>query len=221
LEINMATIATGQSSDVIGPSDVTDRRRLERDLHDGVQNELVALMVKLTLAQEDQQIPPGIADMLADLELRAQAALDSVRNIARGVCPPRLAEFGLREALRAQAMHLAIGVSVVGTVPRSHAPGEEAVYFSCSEAIQNAAKHAGRGAHVTLRLAHRRETLRVLIADDGRGFNPARTLNGAGLRNIRDRIEGLGGSFKVASRFGLGTALTISLPWPTPSEDVP
>jgi signal transduction histidine kinase len=219
LEINIAPIAARQPSDVIVVSDVAERRRLERDLHDGVQNELVALMVKLALAREEPEIPPGIAHLLADLEARAQTALDSVRDIARGICPPRLAEFGLREALCAQAMRLAIRVTLIGTAPRSHAHGEEAVYFSCSEAIQNAAKHAGRGAHVTLRLAHRHGTLRVLIGDDGRGFDPAHTREGTGLRNIRDRVEGLGGSFRVASRPRLGTALTILLPWPPPAED--
>ncbi|MGO9885184.1 MAG: histidine kinase, partial [Solirubrobacteraceae bacterium] len=75
-----------------------DRRRLERDLHDGVQNDLVALIVKLSLAQEDPETPPALAELLAELEARAQAALDSVRNIARGIYPSLLADFGLAEA---------------------------------------------------------------------------------------------------------------------------
>jgi signal transduction histidine kinase len=196
---------------------VADRQRLERDLHDGVQNELVALIVKLALAQECPETPPGLAQTLAQLEAHAQAALDSIRNIARGICPPQLADFGLREALRAQAVRVATRVSLVGTAPRSAEPAEEAVYFSCSEAIQNAAKHAGRSAHVTLRLDHDDETLRVRIADDGRGFDTARTPEGAGLQNMRDRIEGLGGRFHVASQPGLGT-VTISLPWPAEAD---
>src|SRR5262249_1752929 len=147
------------------------------DLHDGVQNELVALIVKLALAQQDPETPHGLAHMLTELEARAQAALDAVRNIARGIYPPQLADFGLREALRAQAARAAIRVSVIGSVPRSADEAEEAVYFSCSEAIQNASKHAGRSARMTLWLQHHDRTLTVLITDDGRGFDPLQTLN--------------------------------------------
>jgi len=197
---------------------VDDRQRLERDLYDGVQNQLVALIVKLALAQEDPETPPALAHMLADFEAHAHAALHSVRNIARGIYPPQLTDFGPREALRAQAMRGAIRVNLAGTAPRSREQAEEPVYFSCAEAIQNAARHAGHTVHVTLRLDHHHETLRVRIADDGRGFDPARTPEGAGLQNIRDRIEGSGGSFKVASRQAFGTVLTISLPWPTAAD---
>jgi signal transduction histidine kinase len=192
---------------------VDDRRRWERDLHDGVQNELVALIVKLALAQQDPGTPPALVEMLAGLEARAQAALDSVRDIARGIYPPLLAAFGLAEALRAQAARAPVDVSLEGTAPRGSEAAEEALYFACSEAIQNAAKYAGRGTRVTLRFRHGQGSLRVRLADDGRGFDPARTPEGAGLRNIRDRIEDLGGTCKVASSPGRGTVLTISLPW--------
>jgi signal transduction histidine kinase len=195
------------------------RQRLERDLHDGVQNELVALIVKLAVAQEHPETPPALIHMLGELEVHAQVALDSVRNIARGIYPPQLADFGLREALRAQAVRVAIGASLVGTAPRSTEQAEEAVYFSCSEALQNAAKHARRNAHVTVRLVHQDEMLRVRIEDDGRGFDPARSPEGAGLRNIRDRIESLGGYVNVASRPGLGALLTLSVPWPAEGDD--
>ncbi len=191
-----------------------DLRRLERDLHDGVQNELVALIVKLALAQQDPGTPPALVDMLAGLEARAQAALDSVRNIARGIYPPLLADFGLAEALRSHAARAAVDVRLVGSTPRGAEAAEEAVYFACSEAIQNAAKYAGRGTKVTLRLDHDRGSLAVRIADDGRGYDPAHTPEGAGVQNIRDRIEDLGGTFGVASSPGRGTVLTISLPWP-------
>ena len=105
-----------------------ERRRLERDLHDGVQNELVALIVKLALAQQDSETPPAVAEMLAGLEARAQAALDSVRSIARGIYPPLLADFGLARALRAQARRAPIEVRLEGTAPRGTEPAEEAVY---------------------------------------------------------------------------------------------
>jgi signal transduction histidine kinase len=195
-----------------------ERRRLERDLHDGVQNELVALILELALAQQDPETPPALVEMLAGLEARAQAALDSVRNIARGIYPPLLADFGLETALRAQAARAPVDVSLMGGAPRGTEAAEEAVYFACSEAIQNAAKYAGRGTEVTLRLRHDQGSLGVRIADDGRGFDPAHTPEGAGVQNIRDRIEDLGGTFRVASTPGHGTVLTISLPWPAPAD---
>lgn len=195
-----------------------ERRRLERDLHDGVQSELVALIIKLAATQQDPDTPPRVAAVLAGLEVRAQAALDSVRNIARGIYPSVLADFGLREALRAQAARAAIRTSVVGTAPRGTEEAEEAVYFACSEAIQNAVKHAGDGARVALRLHHHRASLVVRISDDGHGFAPAHTPTGAGLQNIRDRIEALGGIFELASKPGSGTVLTLSLPW-APAAD--
>ena len=123
-----------------------ERRRLERDLHDGVQNELVALIVKLALAQQDAETPPAVAEMLSGLEARAQAVLDAVRNIVRGIYPPLLAEFGLAKALRAQTARAPVHVSLEGTAPRSTEAAEEAVYFACSEAIQNVAKYAGRSS---------------------------------------------------------------------------
>jgi len=207
---------TGRARTLLGGAG--ERRRLERDLHDGVQSELVALIVKLSVAQQAADTPPALADMLAGLEARAQAALDAVRNIARGIYPPVLADFGVREALRAQAARAAVHVALVGTVPRSAEEAEEAVYFACSEAIQNAAKHAGRGSQVTLRLQHEHRSLTVRIADDGRGFDPDRTRAGAGLKNIRDRIQDLGGTFTLASAPGRGAVLTLALPWPPAAE---
>jgi signal transduction histidine kinase len=197
-----------------------ERRRLARDLHDGVQNELVALIIKLTLAEQDPDTPPSLARKLSALGTSAQSVLESVRQIARGIYPQLLADFGVVEALRARAMRASIDVSVAGTAPRSTEQAEAAIYFSPLEAIQNAAKHAGRKARVTLRLRHDDGTLAARIADDGQGFDPAQTSNGAGLRNISDRIETLGGMVLLSSRPGRGTILTISLPWPPrPTED--
>jgi signal transduction histidine kinase len=191
-----------------------ERRRLERDLHDGVQNELVALIVKLRLVEEDRDTPPALAGTLAALGARAEAAPESVRETARGVYPPLLAAFGVGQALRAQAARASVDVSMLGIAPRSSDEAEAAVYFSCLEAIQNVAKHAGGAAHVTLRLHHDHGTLAGRIEDDGRGFDPAHTADGAGLRNINDRIQTLGGAVKLTSSPGRGTVLTISLPWP-------
>ena len=200
------------------PITVDQWRRLERDLHDGVQNELVGLIVKLAAAELDPQTPPALAEMLARLQARAQAALDSLRAIARGIYPAVLADFGVEQALRSQAARAAINVTVRGAAPRSSEEAEEAVYFSCLEAIQNAAKHAGRSARVELRLRHRDGMLVVQIADDGVGFDPATTPAEGGLRNIRDRVQDLDGTFSVASKPGGGTALTLSPPWPQRAE---
>ena len=101
-----------------------------------------------------------------------------------------------------------------GTAPRSTDEAEAAVYFSCPEAIQNVAKHAGRAAHATLRLHHDRGMLAVCIQDDGRGFDTAHAEDRTGLRNIRDRIQTLGGTVELDSNPGRGTVLTLSLPWP-------
>jgi signal transduction histidine kinase len=191
-----------------------DRRRLERDLHDGVQNELVSLIVRLQLAEEDRHTPPELAGTLAALSAGAQAALDSVREIAHGIYPSTLTAFGVQAALRAQARRASIDVSLRGTAPRSTEEAEAAVYFSCLEAIQNVAKHADRAAHTTLRLQHSKGTLAVRIQDDGRGFDPSHTPDGVGLRNIHDRIGVLAGSVKIDSKPGHGTLLTIALPWP-------
>jgi signal transduction histidine kinase len=191
-----------------------ERRRLERDLHDGVQNQLVALIVRLGLAADNPATPPAIADILIDLQARAQGTLDSVRNLARGIYPRLLADLGIREALRAQAAGADVNVSLHGSAPRSTEAVEEAVYFACSEALQNAAKHAGRGAAVELWLEHWHQTLAVRIVDDGQGFDPARAAAGVGIRNIRDRISSVGGTFELGSKPGSGTVLTISVPWP-------
>jgi signal transduction histidine kinase len=214
-DLRWASRSPGTRTPLVG---VDQRRRLERDLHDGVQSELVALVVRLALAAREPDTPPAVVDMLGGLQLRAQAVLDSVRDIARGIYPQHLAGLGLREALRADAARAPIELKVLGTAPRSTHEAEEAVYFSCSEAIQNASKHVGRSARVELRLRHSKGTLLLQIADDGRGFDPSRASTGAGLRNIRDRIHDRSGTFRVASKPGCGTVLTISLPWPTPAE---
>jgi signal transduction histidine kinase len=191
-----------------------ERRRLERDLHDGVQNDLVSLMLKLQLAEEDRDTPAALVSKLSALGDCAEAALDSVREIARGTYRTRLADVGVVEALRAQTARGSIDVSFVGTAARSTEEAEAAMYFSCLEAIQNVAKHAGGGAAATLRLRDEHGALTVRIEDDGCGFDPAHTPAGAGLRNIRHRIEAFGGSVCLESSPGRGTVLTISLRWP-------
>lgn len=195
----------------------SELRRLERDLHDGVQNELVAVIVKLSLLSQDPTTPRPLADKLCALEARTQAALDSVRDIARGIYPQVLADFGLERALRAQAARAPVDIAVRGSAPRSADEAEAAVYFSCLEAVQNVAKHAGPTTGATIRLDHDHGKLTVRIEDDGRGFDPECASRGAGLQNMHDRAQALGGRLAIESWRGRGTALTISVPWPATS----
>lgn len=195
-----------------------ERRQVQRDLHDGVQNELVALVVKLALAHEDAGIPPTVAKTLAGLEARARSALDTVREIVRGTYPPQLAHFGLARAVRAQAARGPVDTSLEGPAPRGFEEAQAAVYFACSEAIQDVAAHAGCAAQIKFGLYHGHGTLAVRIADDGRGFDPAQTPDGAGLRNIRGRVQPLDGTLRLTCIPRHGTVPTISLPWPSGSD---
>ena len=153
-----------------------------------------------------------------DLHDGVQTELASLREIACDIYPLPLTKLGLSEALRALAARAPIKVSVAGTAPRTTNEAEAAMYFCCSEAIQNAAKHAGRSAQVKLGLHHHHGRLAARIADDGRGFDPAQTPDGAGLRNIRERVQALNGTLRLTSTPGHGTVLTISLPWPAAAD---
>ena len=177
------------------------------------KNELVALMVRLKAAEEAPDMPPEVAATLSALGTRAEAALRSLRGIVNGIYPALLIDFGVARALRAQAVRASLKVRVIGSARRSSEEAEAALYFSCLEAIQNAAKHAGRGAWVTLALQQDHETLTARIEDNGRGFDPDRIAEGVGLRNIRDRVSGPGSAVKLTSSPGQGTVLTITLPW--------
>jgi signal transduction histidine kinase len=199
-----------------------ERRRLARDLHDGVQNELVALILGLALVEQDGDTPPPLAAKLSALGERAQATLGAIREIAHGIRPPALAAAGVVEAMRAQAKLAAMTVALTGTAPRSSDDAEEAVYFACLEALQNAVKHTSREAAVRLRFRHRDGRLAVLIEDDGCGFVHARGREGAGLTNIRDRIAAVGGAVRIRSTVGGGTIVVVTLPWPEkPAPTVP
>ncbi|HEX4805891.1 MAG TPA: ATP-binding protein [Conexibacter sp.] len=192
------------------------RRRIEQDLHDGAQNVLVAMRLKLGLAADcaAELGAPELHRMLIELGDEAQLALDGVRSIARGACPPLLAVRGLADALRAEGDRAAIAVRVAGGAPRSTPEAEAAVYYCCLEALQNAAKHAGPGARVTIRLACSREQLRFAVEDDGRGFDGADAARAGGLAHMRERVAAAGGELLVASRPGRGTAVGGRVPWP-------
>jgi signal transduction histidine kinase len=190
-----------------------ERRRIERDLHDGAQQRLVALRVKLALAEELVQVDPEKgASRLHALGDELTATLEDIRSLASGVYPSLLAERGLAEALLAAARRAPTATEVspdgVGRYPPEV---ESAVYFCCLEALQNASKHAPGARHVTIDL---REDGRLLfdVRDDGEGFDVAANGAGAGLTNMRDRIEAVGGRLTVASAPGDGTLVSGSVP---------
>ena len=189
------------------------RRRLERNIHDGVQQQLVALAVKLRLA--DGLIDPDTVkahDAIAALQNDANAALEDLRDLARGIYPPLLADRGLRAALEAQAQKATTPVRVdgesVGRYPREI---ESTVYFCALEAMNNIAKYAEATA-ASVRLEQRDGILRFTVRDDGRGFDPRAAVGGTGLQGMTDRLEAVGGSLLVESVIGSGTTVTGTVP---------
>jgi signal transduction histidine kinase len=188
------------------------RRRLERNLHDGAQQDLISLVIKASLAAEHSCGITEARQALDELRSDAAAALENLRELARGVYPPMLADLGLAAALAAQANRSAIPVTVAARgLGRFPEEAEAAVYFCCTEALQNIAKYAAASrADITLRAAA--GTLTFTVADDGAGFDAPRTPLGAGLRNMSDRLSALGGRLDVTSAPGTGTTVTGRLP---------
>jgi signal transduction histidine kinase len=191
------------------------RRKLERNLHDGAQQHLVALAVKLRLAKDALVDNPADAEVMLD-ELRGdmQEAIAELRSLAHGIFPPLLASGGLAEALPATAARSPLAVSTDVSGVGRHAPElEAAVYFCCSEALQNAGKHAGGDASVTVRVSDDDDSLSWEVRDDGVGF-PLETGadKGHGFVNMRDRMGSVGGTLEVRSAPGQGTIVSGRIP---------
>jgi signal transduction histidine kinase len=192
-----------------------ERLRIERNLHDGAQQHLVALAVKAGLAQQLLVRDPDRARaFLAEFTADVHRALEELRSLAHGIYPPLLSSKGLAEALGAACRRSAIPARLEAGGIRRYPPAlEAAIYFTCLEALQNAAKHAGEGATACVRLLEEEETLAFEVADDGAGFDPSGEAEGAGLTNIRDRIGAIGGSVRVESGPGQGTRLKGAVPF--------
>ncbi len=188
-------------------------KQLERNLHDGAQQQLVALGIRLNLARRlAEHDAPAIAETLGGLQEQATDALESLRDLARGIYPPLLADQGLVVALDAQGRKAALPVDVTGAgTGRYPQEVEAAVYFCCLEALQNVAKYAN-AASARVRIDDRDGAVRFEVTDDGSGFDPARTPLGTGLQGMRDRLEALGGTLTVESSPGTGTKVTGSIP---------
>ena len=188
-------------------------RKLERDIHDGAQQQLVALSVKLRLAEAMVERDPTKArELLSELQGQTGETLEDLRDLARGIYPPLLADKGLPAALESQARKSAVPVTVhPDGVGRYRQDVESAVYFCCLEALNNVAKYA-QAAHVDIRLASVDGELRFEVSDDGRGFDRSVTSYGTGLQGMADRLDALGGSIEVASAPGDGTTVVGRLP---------
>jgi signal transduction histidine kinase len=190
-----------------------ERRQLERNIHDGAQQQLVALAVKARLARTlAERDPAKAAEMLTQIEAETQTALEDLRDLARGIYPPLLADKGLEAALTAQARKSPVPVDIQGDgVERYPQEIEAAVYFSALEALQNTAKYAD-ATRVTVTLSRANGSLAFAVADDGRGFDPSETGYGTGLQGIADRLGALDGELEVTSRPGTGTTVSGRLP---------
>jgi signal transduction histidine kinase len=189
------------------------RRRLERNIHDGVQQQLVALAVRLRLADTLVERDPARAhEAIAALQDEANDALEDLRDLARGIYPPLLADRGLEAALAAQAQKGTTPATVEADgVARYAREIESTVYFCALEALNNVAKYADATA-VLVRLEQRNGTLRFTVRDDGRGFDPRATVSGTGLQGMTDRLEAVGGSLRVDSAIGTGTTVIGVVP---------
>jgi signal transduction histidine kinase len=200
-----------------------ERRRIERDLHDGAQQHLVALAVGIRLVRDalSAQAAPSDVELLDELDRGVRESIGSLRDLAHGIYPPLLRDAGLGEALRAAAKRSPLDVTVsAGNLGRHPEQVEAAVYFCCLEALANVAKHAP-GAAVTIDLEAAPGELRFTVADNGPGFDPARVPAGAGLSNMADRIGALGGEVAWRSAPGAGTAVVGRTPVPHSAPTVP
>jgi signal transduction histidine kinase len=190
------------------------RRRLERDLHDGAQQDLVALAIKLKIAGSVLGDAAAEARQLfEELQSDTATALRNLRDLAHGIYPPLLADLGLVAALNGQAKKSALPVTIqadgLGRFPEDT---EAAVYFCCLEALQNTVKYAA-ATQAAIALQAQRETLTFSVSDDGAGFDAQHTPLGAGLRNMADRLAALGGRLEVTSAPGQGTTVAGYLPF--------
>jgi signal transduction histidine kinase len=199
-----------------------ERRKLERNIHDGAQQQLVALAVKARLARQFvARDPAKTEEMLGQIEQETQTALDDLRDLARGIYPPLLADKGLGSALDAQARKAPFPVRVdadgVGRLPQDV---EAAVYFSCLEALQNVAKYAG-ASEATITITREPTVLTFAVADDGRGFDPIAVGSGGGLEGVADRLAAIGGTFDLRTAPGAGTTISGTVPVAAVPADTP
>ncbi|HEY4896249.1 MAG TPA: histidine kinase [Solirubrobacteraceae bacterium] len=203
--IDMLTRTRRQAVD----AQAAELRRIERDLHDGAQARLVALTLQLGRAEMRVHDQPEVRRLISDAQREARHAIGELRDLARGIVPPLLADRGLVAAVESLAGRYGLGTSIEARTHRALAPAiESAAYFVVAEALTNTAKHA-RARHSWVILAHEHRTLTVIVGDDGAGDADAA---GTGLAGLRARVEALDGSLSVSSAAGEGTLVEARLP---------
>jgi signal transduction histidine kinase len=186
-----------------------ERQRLERNLHDGAQQRLVALSLHLSLLSDRSRIDNDTRDQLEQAKREVAASLEELRDVARGIYPAVLSGHGLAVALESLAARAALPVELaVDLVDRLPAPVEVAAYYVVSEGLANIGKHAHAKA-ATVRVRVSGDTVLVEVADDGGG--EAKIGSGSGLRGLADRVEALGGQLRVETLIGGGTRLTAEI----------
>jgi signal transduction histidine kinase len=184
-------------------------RRIERDLHDGAQARLVALTLQLGRAELRVDDQPEVRRLIHDAQREARHAIAELRDLARGIVPPLLADRGLVAAVESLAARYGLGTAIQAHTPRNLAPAvESAAYFVIAEALTNTAKHS-EAQRSWVRLADEHRALIVVVGDDGRGGADPQ---GSGLAGLRARVEALDGSLRVQSREGAGTVVEVSIP---------
>ena len=199
---------------IVAASDAA-RRQIERNLHDGAQQHLVALAVNVRLARRMAETDPqGSLEILDQLGESLQNAVQELRALAHGIYPPLLADRGIEEALRGAAGRAALPTQVEAAGLRRYSPEmEAAVYFCCLEALQNAGKHAGPDASATIKVWEEPGSLRFEVSDDGAGFDARGAKGkGAGFVNMGDRVGAMGGTVQVNSAPGQGTSISGRIP---------
>lgn len=185
------------------------RRALERDLHDGAQQHLVAIGMKLAVLAQKSMPQAATEELVAALQSDIEHTMDELRELAHGLYPPVLRDHGLADALRAANYRSPQPCTVIdGGITRYSNEVESAVYFCCLEALQNAAKHAGPDAEITIRLEPFDDGLRFQVTDDGTGFDRDRAAPSHGFQNMADRMGAIGGSLSIASEPGAGTVIS-------------
>ena len=191
-----------------------ERRRIERNLHDGAQQHLVALAVKVRLARQlSERDPDKARGLMEELGGDLEDALQELRDLAHGIYPPLLADKGLPEALAAAGRRASLPTEVRSDGIGRYSPEiEAAIYFCCLEALQNAGKHAGEGARVAVRIWEEAGGLLFEVGDDGVGFDTRHTGASAGFTNMNDRLGAVGGTLRVESAPGRGTKVAGAIP---------
>jgi signal transduction histidine kinase len=192
----------------------TARRKIERDIHDGVQQHLVALAVKVRLIKQLQtQNPAKATEVLESLGGDLNDTLQELRDLAHGIYPPLLADKGLAEALASAARRAVLPTEVEAAGIRRYSRVVEATaYFCCLEAFQNAGKYAGPGVQVRVSVREEGDALIFSVTDDGMGFDTRARAQGAGFTNMSDRLGAVGGTLRVESTPGAGTRVTGTIP---------